>query len=829
MLLAACPAVFNAPADFPEVPAGMGIINLNLYGSNTRAILPEEAADFVYKVVFSVADTDIEVEADFEDGKVLQVLPFNIWNITVYAYYEDIDEELVLVGKAELDPVTLSPANLQPTVDGIVVFIKPFGANGYLAYDITFPDGLDSAVLYITKSDDPDFVPIVIDLEDIGDDENPLSLAPGSYRFRVELKVDDPVARTGDFEIVHIYPTLTSTVIMTFCEISLFTPPPSDIKVDPTIDTTKATVYLSLDKDDFSEELDELLEVVILTTVYIQAVPVDPFEIKGTPSITYDDGTGTKTIFAVSVPGIDNVYSFEMIASESDLIVSVEFMERVELDAGDSDDVDYDDITAQVTFTGADGLSLSIVDFEVDKDAEIDAVDVEGDTVTVTVTLPVNTSVLAKIYTVSIADTSAVVMGDATVTITQSGTVYTLALPMMDFEDIDVGAFTGGDYWTTGSNVAINPDPYTGNRVGLSVKANPREEGNPSDNVLEFEVPDQGGQRFLQLNFTNATDSVVNSNSRHGIAFDWKPSPAANRPTNANLGYLGILDGTATSPVSNQFIAFYLTNAHGLRYSVTSSNLANEAAYIDTLEDNIPTGITAAAFNVWYRFVVIIDTDAKTIDLTIINLETEELVIEELNIPFATGIDYSPKIAALRLTGVRNGTNNTWPTHLDNIELFRLGEPGDNGGNGYDEVPITLGPGGIFAENWADTAGGFANDNTEVFATNPDGNAKLSLAAVDWVIYDASAFAGFTFMYKSQGTTSFVIKVADSMYGTSYNNLPPAADWTPYTMMFTDMDRLHGTDDPTFNPALIAEFNFETWGGSPNRIDVKDIKGLVAK
>ena len=92
----------------------------------------------------------------------------------------------------------------------------------------------------------------------------------------------------------------------------------------------------------------------------------------------------------------------------------------VELTAGMGVDVNAEDTSASVTFTGASGLALTSADFTVSEGAAISALGIDGDTVTVTVSFAANTDMInEKTYTVGIAPGSTAIKGSATVTITQ--------------------------------------------------------------------------------------------------------------------------------------------------------------------------------------------------------------------------------------------------------------------------------------------------------------------------------------------------------------------------------------------------------------------------
>jgi hypothetical protein len=94
--------------------------------------------------------------------------------------------------------------------------------------------------------------------------------------------------------------------------------------------------------------------------------------------------------------------------------------DRKELTARSSVSVAATATTANVTFTGATGLTLSKGDFAVSAGGTISAVSVTSDTATVTVTFVANAFTSPKTYTVSIASASTKIKGSATVAITQA-------------------------------------------------------------------------------------------------------------------------------------------------------------------------------------------------------------------------------------------------------------------------------------------------------------------------------------------------------------------------------------------------------------------------
>jgi hypothetical protein len=111
--------------------------------------------------------------------------------------------------------------------------------------------------------------------------------------------------------------------------------------------------------------------------------------------------------------------------------------DRVTLAAGGAVSAGADEEGADVTFTGATGLTLAAADFSVTSPGTITAVDVTGGTATVSVSFAKNTATTARTYTVSIASGSTKISGSATVTITQAaGTGPVEGEPIIvDFED----------------------------------------------------------------------------------------------------------------------------------------------------------------------------------------------------------------------------------------------------------------------------------------------------------------------------------------------------------------------------------------------------------
>ncbi|GHV28357.1 hypothetical protein AGMMS4952_11780 [Spirochaetia bacterium] len=133
---------------------------------------------------------------------------------------------------------------------------------------------------------------------------------------------------------------------------------------------------------------------------------------------------------------------------------------RVELTAGSAVSATYNATTADVTFTGATGLTLTAADFTVTTGGTIGTPAVSGSTVTVPVTFAANTGALPKTYTVGVNNTSSLIKGSATVVITQA------ADPVLDTRvELTAGSTVSAAYTATTADVT-----FTG-ATGLSLTA----------------------------------------------------------------------------------------------------------------------------------------------------------------------------------------------------------------------------------------------------------------------------------------------------------------------------------------------------------------------
>jgi hypothetical protein len=180
-------------------------------------------------------------------------------------------------------------------------------------------------------------------------------------------------------------------------------------------------------------------------------------------NVTSDTVTVTVT-FTANNGIIDKTYTVginpasTVIRGAETVTITQSGIPRTELTAGPEVNVDAAVFTADVTFTGASGLSLEVSDFTVTTGGTIGTVAVNGGTATVTVTFPANTSASAKTYTIGINPESMTIKGSGTVKITQDGKVKK-TLTQGPAVNVEAGAtvahviFTGASGLVVGTNL----------------------------------------------------------------------------------------------------------------------------------------------------------------------------------------------------------------------------------------------------------------------------------------------------------------------------------------------------------------------------------------
>jgi hypothetical protein len=246
---------------------------------------------------------------------------------------------------------------------------------------------------------------------------------------------------------------------------------------------------------------------------------------------------------------------------------------RAELTAGAAVNAAAADTSAAVTFTifSSYSASLTAADFEVSSDSTISNVDVVSTIITVTVSFAVNASTSPKTYTVSIASTSGVIKGNATVVITQeavdNGNI-TVIPPAIPDDAIDLTGAADPVAWLNGTiTAAADTGSYSGETWTL------QENGRRKSPTIGNYQTTKNRYNFIS---TSANTSLV---IHLNVSLSY---------SNYNIAFVGYLDDstanssyyfaatsnseTITIPVptaGSHFvqIGFYATNSNGPPYA----------------------------------------------------------------------------------------------------------------------------------------------------------------------------------------------------------------------------------------------------------------------
>jgi hypothetical protein len=330
------------------------------------------------------------------------------------------------------------------------------------------------------------------------------------------------------------------------------------------------------------------------------------------------------------------------------------------LEPGPSLTVDGDADGAAVTFTGADGLSLSASDFTVTGGASVSSVGVTGDTATVTVTFAANQSTTtANTYTVGM-NQAGTVTGDGTVTITQnpltvykniSGTVKDSS--QTPIEDASVTISKAGTTPISALTDSTGAYTLTGAASGSGYTITASKEGYIDRSVADYEVP--GGATpaetvdfvlpsvtsylfFEEFDSLAAWTATSPSGTTIEIVAD-PDSPGNNllhMKTTVNNAAFGIYNKTNANATGIFTIEMRMkrstittvTQYHMYSYDssqFTSGSGTNSAAnvgmnggqFITHNGNTTAVNVQAYTANVWYTVALRVDTSTKKFDFYI--------------------------------------------------------------------------------------------------------------------------------------------------------------------------------------------------------------------
>jgi hypothetical protein len=413
------PAVSGTVVVSIETPAG---------SKEARTIYPALDGFTRYELSFSGGPVAHESLSGGNITSITVTLPVGNWTITATAYSGEEDSRIASARGStsvtiEKDKSVQASITLGPI---------PGGPKGTLHYSITMPEGAEGKLILQPKTgEDETEIPLTAG----SDEENTYELPAGDYFLLVKLTNSKGAA--GKMEVLHIYSGMESKVEFSFTA--------DDFIVAAVFNPTYAgfrgavgdTASLTNDAA-FNEAKGSNTAVFTIVGGDTDVATIDP----ATGKLTLV-GTGTIKV-SLKITTADGTITH---TGTSERIVVTKLFA---LTAGDPVPVLASDTTANVTFTGASGLSLSRTDFAVSADGTISSsetgVVVSGDTVTVSVGFVPNTGATPKTYTVSIASDSPTIKKGPTVVITQAIRKELTAVAAVDALASDTSAkvtFTG--------------------------------------------------------------------------------------------------------------------------------------------------------------------------------------------------------------------------------------------------------------------------------------------------------------------------------------------------------------------------------------------------
>lgn len=479
-------------------------------------------------------------------------------------------------------------------------------------------------------------------------------------------------------------------------------------------------------QDEFFAEADDTETVVLYKGATANmAVPEGSFTVEPATAISASATADAEGVIEVTVShgantGIERTFTVN-INSASEVFKGDAPITITQYDPNDArerltpEETEYDvadtATTATVKYNSvATGLALTEADFTISGPGNptVENVTVTGTVIEVEVAFKANLTNDVVSYNVSVINETIVRPGSVIV-IKQDAIFYLQRVyRYLDFEvhrTLGPGAdMSGNEYWTSNSGNRTGAHWAQSGNLARDNWANPLKVGNISERV--FRLSDgSDNNRASQFVFkekgTDETNWLINGpkGTIHGIAFDWYPGQHTNSSVIGSTtvpkraGYIGIQDSDAgywndsgTSTWANQLISFFAGNTAGdMGVSYLTGNCqpaTNDDEVVNdvSLTAAIPTGIAKADLNKWYRFKILIDFGpAKMIYLTITDLDTGNLIQDNLAIPFATTFGseplvYNNRIESFRVLGSGGGgagEPGRWTTYLDNFELLR--------------------------------------------------------------------------------------------------------------------------------------------------------------
>jgi len=379
-------------------------------------------------------------------------------------------------------------------------------------------------------------------------------------------------------------------------------------------------------------------------------------------NVTVNGGTAEVTVtFAQNITEEPEEYVVSVATSSTKIrgaatvtIVQKE-KEPIVLTAGAPVTVDHTATSAIATFSGAYGLTLAAADFEVTTGGSITEVTVAGDIASVTVNFAANTSMMVtKIYTVSIASSSELITGSATVHINQ------LKQPMPPLTLNPATNYLIQNYEGINTTLSWTKIFGTEGNTGDVPEALVADPAGGNGKVGSYSITGSGN-RAVALNFAPQDTIDVVKGDVILAEFDWYPNTYPSTDYTGPL-YITLYDARSTNATTHgkKIISFVNEHNSTLKYRLgdfgeTDNPLGEAAVEIpDTLEKTK-----------WYKFQVVIDfTENKISRLYVWDKATNDEIYAAMDLPLDLST-YSHEVRTMRLYGIRVGGTHTF--YLDNI------------------------------------------------------------------------------------------------------------------------------------------------------------------
>jgi len=232
------------------IPAGKGAVAISIAGSNARTIFPDMSG-LGFTAVFTSGDKTFRFGVNTTDSTIATLEP-GVWNLSIEASTGTAGVDRVVVGLASVPNVNVVAGQTTECKNIMVQPVTTGLPNGDLSWTVDFPDGLDSATLYVkaagasSNAEEVDMLQVAAN-SGTTIHQGDISLAPGSYAVWAVLGKD--IYTAGDAEAVHIYSGQTSAVNWKYYDTS-FTATKAlagSIDITPSTSVTVSGVSLNLD------------------------------------------------------------------------------------------------------------------------------------------------------------------------------------------------------------------------------------------------------------------------------------------------------------------------------------------------------------------------------------------------------------------------------------------------------------------------------------------------------------------------------------------------------------------------------------------------------